>query len=533
MALNAKVDDNTTEAEKKAATATLERSREYIKRIGALKELTALSDEEISTQVKAINDSSDKASAETVEQVLRSTPSIEQAETLLASNKLDETDTTRVKNYVGTQKAIAALGTDEVHAAILNGDETNLGIKDYMTSINTAVSGGNIESAKEVYGNLNTFAKRHAVKVKDISDAFTAYRSDPNTPLVQTIKDKYGFTVNARSPKAIRNMVLEVSALKAAVKEAKFNVDNGVVTSAPTTVSTSVATKPVSDTVAPTPAAKPTTQSVSNQAQIDLVNGSKLPAERKEALVSKLTNVESLSPVDKRVLKELTETKNKEVAAAKAEKLDKAVDRVLKKDINASTLKPTLTTSNQKVDRPADKAAKTVAGIKRTIKKFIDRAPEARKPEALRNIAAGIAAYNEGVPTDKLKSSFHRAGYRIAKNFLRKPSYTVKRVLQRSEFAKENYKIRGSKSALANKENFFETYDRETEAYKDYSIEDKAKFDDIAAYTDDFKQAFEASFALTKETDLSRSPIQEFLREENGFERDANIVSAMAITGYN
>jgi hypothetical protein len=111
---------------------------------------------------------------------LQSDITVEQAEEILTSGTLNEQETKKVQSFIDVRKS-----QTQVSAAIRNGEKGKLGLNDYTTLVNAAVSSNNKDAARASLKNLGAFAKGQVAKNKLIQ---AAYARVAGTDKVETLK---------------------------------------------------------------------------------------------------------------------------------------------------------------------------------------------------------------------------------------------------------------------------------------------------------------------------------------------------------
>jgi len=199
--------------------------------------------------------------------------------------------------------------------------------------------------------------------------------------------------------------------------------------------------------------------------------------------------------------------------------------------VNTANLRKTLSTGLNKVKKADGK--QRVDKILDSIKKFVEKVPFENREQALRDVTAGLKVYANGQSEARANTPFKRFGLRVAKNFLERPTYTIKRALEENAFLKSKFKVRKTESVLANEKNFFDLDISDMAVAKDLNEEERTKLLDIQEFTQDFRENFEATFNKADPRYTGRNPSQELFNTITGHNTDGNIVAGMAIVAYN
>lgn len=729
--------EGTTVEQEEEATRKAAAGISFLRKVAALQNLDNLTPEEMTSAVNsAVVDNTEEQNKETVAQVLGSAPTVKEARKLLESTTLDKPTRSRVTNYVNTLERIEAVTANDVTNAVVNGDESNLGITDHLRMVRTATDANDKKTAVASLKNLATFTIRHSKKLDGLKKAWAEYRKDPSPELIARVKKEFNFELQPGSGNLIKTRIEpEVKALKAAFIEGRNYIETGTgsikdtalpdaVPAAPkdtpisggksteasiapnteTTVKESGALdKAFKDTdfskypkfmelaarnaktpeevstiidvmeagvpvesavtqegevIVPAPKAEPSINipSYTNEELNEVVQSANLPdttenrelsfkvkqgAELAPEQLTELRKIvsafegskgqEELGEIDSafettnfskypsfieraaRLAKTPEEVKtlldilntgapvegivnSKGEVVAKAPPKDKSVDipkytnqqlstmfkevglpdtpanrnlglkleRGLKLSLNQLTKmrkvverheKLKATQANEKLTAVVSSVVgglvneKTVLGelkskagivsdnVKRHFTKVLNKFPEDKRVAALKNIKAGILAYNEGKDLASLSTTAHRAGYVTAKRFLAKPVYSVKRMLDKSGSLSDTYTGSTKEgNVLHSTEDFINNFDRESDKYKELDVAATEKLENMVHYAKEFAKAFaktNVAEAFKFPESGERSPFTEFFNLPDNFTADSNIITAMAMQGYN
>lgn len=184
---------------------------------------------------------------------------LEQAESLLESDKLTDIERAEVQSYVNTKKTFENVSQD-----IVNGSEGYLGISDYQGAISTAISSNDIKLAQDSFTGLNNFANDIQTKANLINAAFNKAKKTNTNQEVRHNNKTYDIHKGSDNSGFITTLNNEAKALNQAVEDSSslFNSAFG--------------TEPTRE-VLPDAATKPTTTGSNRPVQRSATRGSDKP----------------------------------------------------------------------------------------------------------------------------------------------------------------------------------------------------------------------------------------------------------------
>lgn len=150
--------------------------------------------------------------------------------TELADSDVTSTEQSKaIKAHIDTRQAIErveSLTTGSVNSDVIDGGDGKIGLKEYQSDINIAITGNDKDTAKTKLKEFGAFAKSHITKAGAVYNAYKAIKSKSAnaSELVQAVKDEYGLEIHKNSDsikggQLISTLSSEAQALQAAYKE--------------------------------------------------------------------------------------------------------------------------------------------------------------------------------------------------------------------------------------------------------------------------------------------------------------------------
>lgn len=162
----------------------------------------ALDKSDIEGAINVLNDSEVETEVEQAKQSILgsmelnfNTVDVKQAETLLNSGKLNDTEVAKVTSYIETAKNMEQVSND-----IIKGSEGFLGLGDYQTGLSKAIDEGDSSKAAQYIEGIENLAESHTTKANKFNVAYQTAK-DTNSNVQVKHNDK-SYTIHKGSNKS-------------------------------------------------------------------------------------------------------------------------------------------------------------------------------------------------------------------------------------------------------------------------------------------------------------------------------------------